>query len=265
MTDLDRDPHGEAYERVKMGVNGLDSSGRPCVVNRRTQAMLEQAGRKIGHTFDILQASYMQNPAQESDHTHDGGGVVDLRTEDIPSGVGTRGALRALRETGFAAFHRTDPPFSQDHIHAVAIGDIQMDPTAKAQVDQYVNDFLDGLGHQDTGPRVRPVPVFDYDTQGMDMQLTDTLPGTDKTVGDALIAAIKAERVVDNLNQREAKRAKRLMERQRQLSQRVATVNRAIDDLPDGVTKQEVRSLLADIDATVQLVVQDPEDDGGGG
>jgi hypothetical protein len=194
--------------------------------------------------------------AGDSEATHNGGGVIDLRTSDIPSGIGTPRAVRALREIGFAAFHRTDPPFDEDHIHAVAIGDVQMDPTAKDQVDEYFHD-LDGLGGKDTGPKVDPIPIFDYDTQGLDMQLTDTIPGTDdKTVGDALRAALKAEREVEQLSTREARRGQLRAARNQRLTKRIGEVAQSVDELPEGATKQQVKSLLEDM-----LMVAEPGDD----
>jgi hypothetical protein len=249
----------EAYDKLDFSP---DSSGRHRIVNRRTNVMLDIANQDLGFDLVIIQGSYMlpSERAEESDHTHDGGGVIDLRTHDIPSHIGTARAVRALRKVGFAAFHRTHPPFTEDHIHAVAIGDVQMDPTAKDQVEEYFHG-LNGLGHEDTGPQVHPIPTFDYDRQGLDMQLTDKIPGTDdKTVGDALRAALRAEREVERLSNMEARRAQGRAERDKKLSKRIAEVAHAVDDLPEGATKQQVKSLLADIDANVEPVVANPDD-----
>jgi hypothetical protein len=250
MVDMDSDPTSEAYEKLDFSP---DSSGRHRIVNRRTKVMLDIANQSIGFDLVIIQGSYMlpSEVADESEHTHNGGGVIDLRTSDIPAHIGTERAVRALREVGFAAFHRRQPTFTEDHIHAVAIGDVQMDPTAKDQVAEYF-DHRNGLGGEDTDPQVLPIPIFDYDEQGLDMQLTDKIPGTDdKTVGDALRAALRAENEVERLNEMEALRAQRRAERDQKLGQRIAAVAHAIDDLPEGATKQQVKSLLADIDATV--------------
>jgi hypothetical protein len=256
--DMDSDKTSVAYDKVDLG---LDTSHRPCVINRRTQAMLDTARAQIGFELGIIQGSFMAGiAADQSEHTHDKGGVIDLRTRDIPQDIGTDRAVRALRAVGFAAFHRTDPPFDEDHIHAVAIGDVTLHPDAAAQVDQYRNGG-DGLGGTDTGPRLDPIPIFDYDTQAVDMQLTDKIPGThDKTVGDALKAALTAERAIEALNKREAARAERHAEHDKRLTEQMAAVTQAVDTLPEGVTKQEVRTLLKDIDATVKLVVTDPAD-----
>jgi hypothetical protein len=246
MTDMDSDPTSEAYDKLDFSP---DSSGRHRFMNRRTKVMLDIANENLGFDLVVIQGSYMLpgEAAGDSEATHNGGGVIDLRTHDIPSNIGTPRAVRALREIGFAAFHRLHPPFDEDHIHAVAIGDVQMDPTAKDQVDEYFHN-RDGLGGKDTGPKVDPIPIFDYDTQGLDMQLTDKIPGTDdKTVGDALRAALKAEREVEQLSTREARRGQLRAERNQRLSQRIAAVAQSVDDLPEGATKQQVKSLLEEM------------------
>src|SRR5215203_3993679 len=111
MTNMDSDPTSEAYD--KLDDFSPDSSGRQCLVNRRTKVMLEIANQSLGFDLVVMQGSYMlpSEVADESEHTHDGGGVVDLRTHDIPSHIGTARAVRVLREVGFAAFHRRHPPF----------------------------------------------------------------------------------------------------------------------------------------------------------
>jgi hypothetical protein len=244
---MDSDPTSEAYDKFDMG---RDSSGRQRLINLRTKAMLDIANQSLGFELVVIQGSYMlpSEVADASEHTHDGGGVIDLRTRDIPEHIGTDRAVRALREIGFAAFHRRQPTFDEDHIHAVAIGDVQMDPSARDQVADYFARG-NGLGGDDTDPRVHPIPIFDYDEQGLDMQLTDKIPGTDdKTVGDALRAALRVESEVDRLNTAEAVRGQRRGERDKKLSERIAAVAQAVDDLPEGATKQQVKSLLQDID-----------------
>jgi hypothetical protein len=255
MTDMDSDPTSEAYDKLDFSPDGL---GRHRFMNRRTSVMLDQASERLGFDLVVIQGSFMlpDEVADESETTHNGGGVIDLNTSHIPADIGTTRAVRALREVGFAAFHRMVPQFSGDHIHAVAIGDIQMDPSAQTQVDQYFKG-LDGTGHNDTGPDVHPIPIFDYDTQGPDMQLTDKIPGTDdKTVGDALRAALRAERDMEELSTQEARRSERRATRNQRLSDRIASVGAAVDELPEGATKQQVKSLLEEF-----LMASDPADD----
>jgi hypothetical protein len=257
LTDMDSDATSEAYDKLDFSP---DSSGRRRFLNRRTKVMLDIANERLGFELVVIQGSYMlpDEAADDSGPTHSGGGVIDLRTHDIPSDIGATQAVLALREVGFAAFHRLTPRFKEDHIHAVAIGDVQMDESAQRQVDQY-GQGLNGLGETDTGPQFDPIPVFDYDEQGPDMQLTDKIPGTDdQTVGDALRAALRVQGEVERLGRVEARRGQQRAERHRKLAGRVAAVAHAVDKLPEGVTKKEMKNLLADVDAAVAEAGAEP-------
>ena len=142
------------YTRVSLG---KDSSGRPCVINRRTKAMLDEAVRILDRPLTIVQGSYAGGGAVASAGTHDGGGVIDLRTWDLPSkGLTVNEVLTALRRVGFAAWYRTKTQGFDPHIHAAAIGDRELHPQAAAQVEQYRRG-LNGLANQgrDDGPQVR--------------------------------------------------------------------------------------------------------------
>ena len=261
MTDMDSDPTSEAYDRLDFSP---DSSGRQRLLNRRTKVMLDIANERLGFDLVVIQGSYMPPGvgAEDSGPTHAGGGVVDIRTHDIPPDIGTTKAVRALREVGFAAFHRTHPPFDEDHIHAVAIGDVQMDSSAQSQVDEYRLDGLDGLGAPDTGPKVDPLVIFDFDTQGQDMQLTDKIPGTgDQTVGDALRAALRVQRDLERLSTVEKRRGQQRAARNRKLADKIGNVREKIDNLPDGNSKQEMKDLLVEIHAAVTEANAEPDVD----
>ena len=114
--------------------------------NARTWWMLQHAAELYGGELEITswaitQGSYHDNgPA--SFGTHLGGGAVDLsvyRTntytvvwDDIPR------LLQALRTAGFAAWLREPDEVHDDspiHIHAIAIGDRDLSPQARAQLD----------------------------------------------------------------------------------------------------------------------------------
>lgn len=148
-----------AYDHVDLGT---DSSGRPLEINERTQAMLDVVEAKTGQDVVIVQGSYMAgHGASASAGTHDGGGVIDIRTRDYTQSELDQ-VLLELRKTGFAAWYRTPEQGFDPHIHAVAIGDKDLDPTAQSQVEDYYNG-LNGLadGGADDGPRV-PIHVFQY-------------------------------------------------------------------------------------------------------
>ena len=139
---------------------GKDSSGRPLVINRRTMAMLEAAESKLGRKLVIVQGSFLVGQAaKRSGPTHNRAGVIDIRTRDQTPAQQAQ-TLLELRKVSFAAFHRTTKQGFADHIHAVAIGDPDLDPSAARQVEAYKNgrDGLKSNGPLD-GPKVK-VTVF---------------------------------------------------------------------------------------------------------
>lgn len=110
-------------------------------VNARTRDALKHAQklwRKRGnHTKSIrlAQGSYNKGGVSASAGTHDGGGVVDIRT----AGVGldaeeTKQLNRALRDAGFASWIRDSRDGMDPHIHAIATEDNQMADSAARQV-----------------------------------------------------------------------------------------------------------------------------------
>lgn len=110
-------------------------------VNARTRDALKYAQKlwrsRMGHKLSIrlAQGSYRKgNAAAASGSTHDGGGVVDIRT----AGVGldaeqTKQLNRALRDAGFASWIRDSRDGMDPHIHAIAIADKEMSSSAKTQ------------------------------------------------------------------------------------------------------------------------------------
>ncbi len=171
MNGVGGDPVTEKYQQVHLGVDdeyhhfnlGDDSSGRPLLMNGRTIAMLDEADRRLGFNLTVIQGSYQDgHGAAASGTTHDGGGVVDIRTTDL-SPQQQAEALLVLRQVGFAAWHRTTAQFDEDHFHIVSIGDKDLAPAAQDQVEDYRNG-LDGLSDHlhDDGPHVAIHP-FDYE------------------------------------------------------------------------------------------------------
>jgi len=142
------------YTRVNLG---RDSSGRLLVVNARTRDMLRAAEAMLQEDLTLVQGSYRAGAgATASAGTHDGGGVVDIRTWDLPSkGLTPERVVLALRRVGFAAWYRTEAQGFDPHIHAVAIGDKQLHPTAARQVEAY-RVGRNGLASNgpDDGPRL---------------------------------------------------------------------------------------------------------------
>jgi hypothetical protein len=138
----------EPYERVSFG--GV-------TLNRRSVCMLKEAQRLGEFTLRLTQGSYNVGGVAASAGTHDGGGAFDASVRGL-SGSQITHRIRSLRKAGWAAWHRL--PLAgvwPAHIHAVAVGDKELAPLARSQVDAY-KDGRNGLAGNgpDNGPRVDP-------------------------------------------------------------------------------------------------------------
>lgn len=178
-----------AYQR-SLGYTGLDASGLPgrtslttlgegrytvshvltpgarvtyhgATMNTRTKAMLVEAEGRLGRTLSITQGSY--NPGNpDSAGTHDGGGVLDISVSGMSTSLRTT-VVRTLRQVGFAAWLRTPAQGFAYHIHAVAISDTDMSPSAQHQAGDYYLG-MNGLANRgpDDGPQVTKVTWEEY-------------------------------------------------------------------------------------------------------
>ncbi|OZM75231.1 peptidoglycan-binding protein [Amycolatopsis antarctica] len=152
LTDLGKDQYKLTATIDVGGKTSMDGQA----VNTRTADMLKAAEKRAGIDFSVTQGSYNAGGVGGSAGTHDGGGAVDLSVSGISDKTA---AVKALREVGFAAWHRTaDQGDWSPHIHAIAISDTDMSPEAQAQAGDYYKG-LDGLaGHgKDDGPQVKKV------------------------------------------------------------------------------------------------------------
>ena len=164
---------------------GLDTSGRPLVVDNRTLAKLRAAEKALGHTFVITQGSWRgEGGAVASAGTHDRAGVVDLRTWDLPPSVSPQEAVLALRRAGLIAWYRTTAQGFEPHIHAIDYGNPDLAPSAARQVEAW-KAGRNGLASNgpDDGPRI-PIPMDPPREDDDDMPYTDW-PQKDR---DALVA-----------------------------------------------------------------------------
>lgn len=129
-------------------------------VNQRTVNMLKAAEKRAGDSFSLTQGSYHSGTGASAG-THDGGGVVDVSVNGLSS---VNGTVKALREVGFAAWHRlpSQGPWGE-HIHAVAISDTDMAPQAQEQAGAYFQG-RNGLADngKDDGPQVKKVTWEEY-------------------------------------------------------------------------------------------------------
>jgi hypothetical protein len=124
-------------------------------VDALTIACIEHAETLNTHQLDVTQGSYQGgNGDPNSAGTHDLGGVVDF------AWCGHDACVRALREAGMAAWHRSPAqgPWP-DHIHAVVLDHPALAPSAAAQVIAYLSG-RNGLATNspDDGPRISPIP-----------------------------------------------------------------------------------------------------------
>lgn len=129
----DGEPAGD-YTRIAHSPDGV-------TINRRTQVMLDRAVAALtAYAWSpyLTQGSYNPGGVAGSAGTHDGGGVVDVRISTMTTN-GADLCVQALRRVGFAAWRRTEAEGFSPHIHAVAIGDAQMSPSAADQVQDYFN------------------------------------------------------------------------------------------------------------------------------
>jgi hypothetical protein len=125
-------------------------------LNKRTADMLHRAEQRLGFPLYIMQGSY-NTGVSASAGTHNGGGAVDVSAAHRPADV-----VKALREVGFAAWHRMpwQGPWPE-HIHAIAIGDPELSSGAAQQVREYYAGQNGLASHRtDDGPRISPIPVW---------------------------------------------------------------------------------------------------------
>jgi murein DD-endopeptidase MepM/ murein hydrolase activator NlpD len=146
----------DLYERVTF---------RGELLNERTLWMLRRAAELYtgrGDPLRVTQGSY-STAEDASFGTHAGGGAVDIsiRVKSNPqlilSEAEANELVIALRQAGFAAWLRLPndltPPVAT-HIHAVAIGDAELSPEARRQIDGPEGYFrgLDGVIPEFGGP-----------------------------------------------------------------------------------------------------------------
>jgi hypothetical protein len=123
-------------------INGVQLNARTLAMLDHAQVLYAAGGGVIDFRAALTQGSYNAGGVAASFGTHDGGGAVDLSVRDpadwsvLYEEIGPM--LRALRVAGFAAWLRDTGelyPDSPIHIHAIAIGDRELSPDARAQID----------------------------------------------------------------------------------------------------------------------------------
>lgn len=135
------------------------------VANGRTIEMVKQAeawAKKKGVPTDwpLFQGSYHSGTVISAG-THDGGGALDINTAG-KSDRQIRLMVEGLRRAGFAAWHRAEPAWDDDHLHVIAIGDRDLSSGARAQVSEYFagGDGLTGSAPDPHSAIGRPIPAW---------------------------------------------------------------------------------------------------------
>lgn len=134
---------------------------RGVLLNKRTKDALIWAERKSGVKVRPSQGSWSRAVAASST-THAGGAAVDLSVQGL-NPPQLRSLLKALKDAGFAAWHRTAVAgLWSEHIHAIGILDPSASPTAIAQTKSYL-DGRDGLKGDRPDGSYRPKPAVFWD------------------------------------------------------------------------------------------------------
>jgi hypothetical protein len=235
----------------------FDFGGKTFRTGRRTAAHLLWTQKRLdkkhpGARIRVIQPSY-NTGVPESAGTHDKDAVLDVEIE----GLGWWEGQRFLRESGWADWYRYPPTFSEHH-HMISLGygDAPVGVYVPGQVDDYYRHALGLKGQHNSGaddswfPADIKSTIFDYQAwldEENDMQLNDKIYG-DSAADDTTVG--KVLRRLDAFIDREDKRAAVLKEK-------VNNLTKAVNNLPEGATKAQIKTLLESIDAEINLVVTD--------
>ena len=133
------------------GRTNLDALTIACI--EHAEHIMRDRHPKIAHEFICTQGSYQGSTGDpDSGTTHRLGGGSDWRW------CGHRECYRALREAGMFIWHRTPSQGDwPDHFHGAPIGHPYMDWRLEQQEASYLSGG-NGLGGEDDGPRLNPIP-----------------------------------------------------------------------------------------------------------
>lgn len=179
------------------------------LLDQQTISALQSAEGIAGFQFTLTQGSFT-NAVAASAGTHSGGGAMDVSVDGLSTDQQVA-IVRALRQSGFAAWRRTPSEGFVDHIHAILIGDPLLSSAAAAQVPAYQSG-LDGLA--DNAPDTNPIDVAaglilgtspvsgvtstgSTTTAGLPNPFTGILGGIgagdiEKAIGDSITSVFKA-------------------------------------------------------------------------
>ena len=140
---------------------------RGVMVNKRTRQLVRRAEKIMREHFNhddfrfsFSQGSYNRS-VSASAGTHDAGGALDIRTRGHRKKVVDH-MVQSLRMAGFAAWSRGrghDSFGGSPHLHAIAVGDRELAPIARAQVTDFAHGRNGLRGHARDPDRKLKAPV----------------------------------------------------------------------------------------------------------
>ena len=132
--------------------------------DERTIQMIKYVEKELGKKLTVTQGSYSKGTVAASAGTHDGGGAVDFSAKGYTEQE-IKVIVRALRDAGFAAWHRLDTPnVWPEHIHAIAIACPDLAQSAKNQVKAF-DKHKDGLKTNKPDYSYHPKPKVKFDAK----------------------------------------------------------------------------------------------------
>ena len=192
------------------------------------EAIVRQRHPEIAHEFVVTQGSYQGTGGDpDSGTTHSKGGGVDLRWCGHPE------CYRALRLAGGFIWHRTPAQGDwADHFHGAPLGHPFMDSRLAAQENSYLLGG-NGLGGDDDGPRLQPIPrpVWPWPPED-DLNADDRrfLSAHFKATNDRIAAL---EELVDRLRQGSFRRDQRLIKKVTGIDVDLVRIEKAASELPE--------------------------------
>lgn len=241
---------------------GTDTSGRGIFLTAYMHNWWRGVVADLGFEPVIVQGAFMVRNgggAAASAGYHDAGGCIDLRTWNLTRSQIDK-TIRTIRLHGAAAWRRDARHGGMDpHIHLTLGTDSPLTPGARASWHSYL-DGRDGLASNGPDYEWRPSPLVTTPPKEDDMPAPRDWTDKDweafeRHAGRGVWARkLGRDKQPASLLQLWAGNGANRVQ---------AAVNRLhaqVDALPEGATKAQVKALLNDLDATIQLVVNDTEE-----
>lgn len=157
-----------------------------------TRDRLLWARKASGLALVVTQGGYNAGGVAASAGTHDGGGVLDIRTRGL-SLEDKKRAVLVLRQAGFVAWLRTVAQgFEVEHIHAVELSSTTVSPAAQRQIDAW-RKGRNGLksNRADDGPKVDIPTAMPGTTETQEDDMTPEERATLNRIDERLLTLMR--------------------------------------------------------------------------